>query len=146
MSSEYQIDNEGIGGGPFLSMSVDETTAVSFDRDDVDENTAACCISANNTVSKGSAGTKLFGKVVWVSNELIPGTTRPVSCAVQARGVGRFQVIEPYPLVNQMVELDGTGKLRRASADAEIAIGGHMMRGQIIAIDTTSATCDVWLG
>jgi hypothetical protein len=45
-----------------------------------------------------------------------------------------------------MVEVDGAGKVRQASADADIAAGGHLMRGQVIAVDTTNTTCDVWLG
>jgi len=144
MSTPYVIDNEGIGGGPFLSMTIDSSSG--FTQDDIDNNTTACRISDDNEVSKGSAGDKLFGKVVWVSTDLVPGTTRPASCAVQARGVARFAYETTAPQVNQMVELAGTGKVRQASADADIAAGGHLMRGQVIAVNATNSTCDVWLG
>ena len=144
MSTPLVIDNEGIGGGPFLTMSIDASSG--FSQDDIDANTTACRISDNNEVSKGAAGEKLFGKVVWVSTQLVSGTTRPVSCAIQARGVARFITDSPAPEVNQMVELVGNGKVRKAAADADIAVGGHLMRGQVIAVDAANATCDVWLG
>jgi len=144
MSDRYVIDNEGIGGGPFLTMTIAESGG--FSQEDVDANATACMISDNNEVSKGSAGDKLFGKVVWVSANVVPGTTRPDTCAVQARGVARFLTDSPAPLVNQMVELAGDGKVRKAAADADIAAGGHLMRGQVIAVDGDAGTCDVWLG
>ncbi|MFH0881665.1 MAG: hypothetical protein V2A56_01665 [bacterium] len=144
MSTPYVIDNEGIGGGPFLSMTINSSSG--FTQEDIDNNTTACRISGNNEVSKGSAGDKLFGKLVWVSTDLVPGTTRPASCAVQARGVARFAYEATAPQVNQMVEVAGTGKVRQASADTDIAAGGHLMRGQVIAVDSTNSTCDVWLG
>lgn len=144
MSTPLVIDNEGIGGGPFLTMSVNASAG--FTQDDIDANTVACRISASNEVSKGAAGDKLFGKVVWVSTQLVSGTTRPVNCAVQARGVARFLTDTPTPEVNTMVELAGNGKVRKSSADADIAAGGHLMRGQVIAVDATNGTCDIWLG
>lgn len=144
MSTPLVIDNEGIGGGPFLTMSLDASAG--FTQDDIDSNTTACRMSDSNEVGKGSAGDKLFGKVVWVSTQLVNGTTRPVSCAIQARGVARFLTDTPAPDVNQMVELAGNGKVRKASADADIAVGGHLMRGQVIAVDSSNGTCDVWLG
>ncbi|MBD3166515.1 hypothetical protein GF324_07950 [bacterium] len=146
MSSPYVIDNEGIGSGPFLSMYVEDAAGEDFTQDDLDSGLAACVITDDNTVGMGSAGEKLFGKVVWVSTDFVPGTTRPATCAVQARGVARFKYAATAPTVNQMVEVDGTGKVRRAAADADIAAGGHLMRGQVIAVDATNGTCDVWLG
>jgi len=144
MSTPLVIDNEGIGGGPFLTMSVNASAG--FTQDDIDANTVACRISANNEVAKGAAGDKLFGKVVWVSTQLVSGTNRPVNCAIQARGVARFLTDTPVPEVNGMVELAGNGKVRRSASDADIADGGHLMRGQVIAVDATNGTCDVWLG
>ncbi len=144
--SVYSIDNEGIGSGPFLTMSIDATTDLGFDQDDVDNNATACVVSGNNEAGKGAAGNKVFGKVVWVSTDMVPGTTRPATCAVQARGVARFKYEAPTPAVNQMVEIAGEGKVRKASADADIAEGGHLMRGQVIAVNATDTTCDVWLG
>ena len=146
MSSRFQIDNNGIGGTPFLTFSVDTTANRDFTQSDLDSNLTACVVSDNNEVGMGAAGDKLFGKVVWVSQELQSGTTVPALCAVQARGVARFKYASIVPSVNQMVEVDGTGKVRQASADADIAAGGHLMRGQVIALDTAAGTCDVWLG
>lgn len=146
MSSPYQIDNTGIGGTPFLTFSVDTTATKDFTQTDLDNNLVACVVSGNNEVGMGAAGDKLFGKVVWVSQELQSGTTVPALCAVQARGVARFKYSATTPVVNQMVEVDGTGKVRQVGADADIAAGGHLARGQVIAVDSTAGTCDVWLG
>jgi len=146
MSSQFTLDNHGIGGTPFLTFAVDATANKDFSQSDLDANLTACVISDNNEVGMGSAGDKLFGKVVWVSQELQSGTAIPALCAVQARGVARFKYAATTPVINQMVEADGAGKVRQAAADADIAAGGHLMRGQVIAVDTTAATCDVWLG
>ena len=146
MSSQFNIDNNGIGGTPFLTFTVDTTANKDFTQSDLDDNLTAGVISANNEVGMGSAGDKLFGRVVWVSQELQDGTTIPALCAVQARGVARFKYAANTPVINQMVEVDGAGKVRQATADADIAAGGHLMRGQVIAVDTTAGTCDVWLG
>ncbi len=146
MASQFQIDNSGIGGTPFLTFSVDTTADMDFTQTDLDNNLTACVISGNNEIGMGAAGDKLFGKVVWVSQELQSGTTVPALCAVQARGVARFAYVATAPVINQMVEVDGAGKVRQASADADIAAGGHLMRGQVIAVDTDAETCDVWLG
>jgi hypothetical protein len=146
MASQFVVDNEGIGMHPLLTLGVDTTSGKDFTQTDLDNNLTACIISGNNKAGMGSAGDKLFGKVIAVSSELQSGTSIPKTCTVQARGVARFKYVTPAPLVNQMVEVDGAGKVRQASADADIAAGGHLMRGQVIAIDTTSTTCDVWLG
>ena len=146
MASQFQIDNNGIGGTPFLTFTVDTAANKDFVQTDLDNSLTACVISGDNKVGMGSAGDKLFGKVVWVSQELQAGTTIPALCAVQARGVARFKYAATTPVVNQMVELDGAGKVRQAAADADIAAGGHLMRGQVIAVNTTDTTCDVWLG
>ena len=146
MSSPYTIDNEGIGSGPFLTMTIDQTADRDFNQDDLDDNLTACVISDSNEIGMGTAGSKLFGKVVWVSSDLVSGTTIPATCAVQARGVARFPYVATAPEVNQMVEVDGSGKVLQATQDADIAAGGHLMRGQVIAVDTVNQTCDVWLG
>ncbi|MBT3231509.1 MAG: hypothetical protein HN356_01710 [Calditrichaeota bacterium] len=146
MSSQFNIDNSGIGGTPFLTFSVDTSATKDFTQTDIDNNLTACVISANNEVGMGIDGGKLFGKVVWVSQELVSGTTVPALCAVQARGVARFKYVATTPVINQMVECDGAGKVKQAIADADIAAGGHLMRGQVIAVDVTNSTCDVWLG
>ncbi len=146
MASQFTIDNSGIGGTPFLTFSVDTSADVDFTQTDLDDNLTACIISDSNEVGMGGDGEKLFGKVVWVSQELQSGTAVPALCAVQARGVARFKYDNPAPDVNQMVEVNGEGKVQQASADADIAAGGHLMRGQVIAKDTTNQTVDVWLG
>ena len=132
-----QIDNTGIGAGPFLTMAIGVMKG--FTLADIDANYIACVISGDNEVGMGTAGSRLFGKIVWVSTDLIPGTSQPTLCAVQARGVARFPYSTPTPVVNQMVEVDGAGKVRLAS-------GSHSMHGQVIAVNTTDTTCDVWLG
>ena len=144
--SQFTIDNSGIGGTPFLTFQVDTTANKDFTQSDLDSNLTACVISDDNEVGMGADGEKLFGKVVWVSQELQSGTTIPALCAVQARGVARFKYVATAPVINKMVEVDGAGKVKQASADADIAAGGHLMRGQVIAVDSTNETCDVWLG
>ena len=146
MSTPYSIDNEGIGSGPFLSMTIDTTTDKDSTQTDLDNNLTACVVSADNEVGMGAAGDKLFGKVVWVSSELADGTTIPATCAIQARGVARFKYVATAPQVNQMVEVDGAGKVRQATTATDIPAGGHLHRGQVIAVDATNQTCDVWLG
>jgi len=147
MSSQFVIDNEGVGSSALLTMAVDSTADKDFTQTDLDNNLTACVVSSDNEAGMGSDGDKLFGKVIAVSDELQSGTTIPAYCSVQARGVARFYYnTGAAPSVNQMVEVDGAGKVKQASADADIAAGGHLMRGQVIAVDTTNHTCDVWLG
>ncbi len=146
MSTPYTVTNEGIGGGPFLTMTVTDTADKGFDQDDVDANTLACVISDNNEVSKGTSGNKLFGKVVWVSTDMVPGTSRPATCAVQARGVARFLISTPAPEVNGMVEVNGAGRVIKSSTATDIPAGGQLTRGQVIGVDTNLGICDVWLG
>ena len=82
-----------IGAGPFLTMAIDATKG--FTQADFKANYTACVISGDNEVGMGEAGSKLFGKIVWVSDDLIPGTGRPATCAVQARGVASFKYAAP---------------------------------------------------
>lgn len=146
MSSRFNIDNTGIGGTPFLTFKVDPIAGQSFTAEDIEAGTTACAVTDHYVVGKGEAGDKLLGKVVWVSQEFVPGTAVPALCAVQARGVARFLYSNPAPAVGQMVELDGTGKVRRASASPDLPAGGHLARGQVIGVDPNAGTCDVWLG
>ena len=146
MSSQFIVDNNGVGMHPTLTMKVDTTEARDFSQSDVNDNLTACVVSGNNTVGMGTAGNKLFGKIVAVSTE-VDASGIPVTCTVQARGVARFKYnTAAAPVINQMVEVDGTGKVRQASAAADIPAGGHLCRGQVIAMDTTNETVDVWLG
>jgi len=147
MASQFTIDNEGVGASGLLTLAVDSTADKDFTQDDLDDNLTACVISGNNETGMGSDGDKLFGKVLFVSEELQAGTTIPAYCTVQARGVARFKYnTAAAPAVNRMVEADGAGKVKVASADADIASGGHLARGQVIAVDAVNETCDVWLG
>lgn len=141
MPSQYTFDNNGIGGTPFLSLDVDTTKGRDFTQDDLDNNLTACVVSDSNKIGKGNAGDILLGKVVWVSQQLQTGTTTPALCAVQARGVARFNY-DPYdpPRFKVGVVVDGHGKIR-GSSNQDITA-----RGAVIAIDTEAQTCDVWLG
>jgi hypothetical protein len=141
----FTINNDGVGADGYLTMGVDTTASLDFTQTDLDNGLCACAISGNNEVGMGADGGKLFGKVVSVEDELDDNDI-PVRCTVQARGVARFKYVATTPVVGQMVELDGAGSVSQASADTDIAAGGHLMRGQVIAVDTTNETCDVWLG
>ncbi len=147
MASQFTVDNDGVGASGLLTMRIDTTSGKDFTQDDLDDNLTACVVSDNNEVGMGADGDKLFGKVIAVSDERQSGTTIPAYCTVQARGVARFRYnTDAAPSVNEMVEVDGAGKVKQASADADIAAGGHLMRGQVIAVDSTNETVDVWLG
>jgi hypothetical protein len=146
MSSQFVVDNQGIGMYPTLTMKVDTTANKDFSQSDLDNNLTACIVAGNNTVGMGTAGDKLFGKVVAVSPET-DANGIPLTCTVQAGGVARFKYnTGAAPLVNQMVEVDGAGKVRQSSAATDILAGGHKCRGQVIAKDTVGETVDVWLG
>lgn len=139
MSSPYAIDNEGIGSSPFLTMSVDQAENKGFRQQDIDDNLTACVASGNNEVGMGTVGGKLIGKVVWVSTDLISGTTIPATSAVQMRGCARFKYAEPIPVINQGVCVNGMGKVLLAATPTDGT-------GQVIAVDKNTETCDVWLG
>ena len=144
MSTSLGINNEGMGGGPFLTMTQDDTPDRWFTRSDLDDNLSACALSGDNEIGKGAAGDKLFGKVIWVSDDMVAGTTRPVTVATQARGVARFRFVGDAPVYGDGVVLAGGGKVQRPSV-ADEALGSHA-RGQVLAVDKVNATCDVWLG
>lgn len=146
MASQFVVDNQGVGMYPTLTMKVDTTANKDFSQTDLDGNLTACIVAANNTVGMGSAGDKLLGKVVAVSTEE-DANGISVTCTVQACGVARFKYnTGAAPVVNRMVEVDGAGKVRQASAIADLPAGGHKHRGMVIAKDTTAETVDVWLG
>ncbi len=146
MSSQFIVDNNGVGMHPSLTLKVDTTTDKQFVQADIDANLTACVISDNNEAGMGTSGNKLFGKVVAVSTE-VDSNGIPVTCTVQARGVAHFKYnTGAAPIVNKMVEVDGAGKVQLSTAEDNIASGGHTARGQVIAKDTTNETVDVWLG
>ncbi|RJP74574.1 MAG: hypothetical protein C4524_12770 [Candidatus Zixiibacteriota bacterium] len=146
MASQFVVDNQGVGMYPTLSMKVDTSADRDFSQTDLDANLTAGVVSDSNEAGMGAAGDKLFGKVVAVSAET-DANGIPLTCTVQAGGVARFKYnTAAAPDLNQMVEVDGAGKVRVASAVDAFAPGGHKMRGVVIARDTTNETVDVWLG
>ena len=142
----YAVNNEGVGSDALLTLTVDDTATKDFSQADLDANLTACVISANNEAGMGAAGDKLFGKVIGISDELQAGTTIPAYCTVQARGVARFKYVATTPVINQMVEVNGAGAVKQATADVDIAAGGHLMRGQVINVIAATTEVDVWLG
>ncbi len=147
MSSQFIVDNEGVGASGLLTMAVDASAGKDFNQTDLDNNFTACVISGNNEVGMGADGDKLFGKVIAVSEELQSGTSIPAYCTVQARGVARFNYdADAAPALNGMVEVEGAGEVKKATASDSIPAGGHLCRGQVIALDAENETCDVWLG
>lgn len=143
MAFAYALDGVGILE---ITMKIDAASAKDFSQTDIDANLTACVVSDSNEVGMGSAGDKLFGKVTAVGRELQSGTTIPVDGTVQVRGGARFLINGTAPTVGQMVEVDGAGKVRVASADADIAAGGHLMRGQCVEVNAGGTECVIWLG
>jgi len=140
----FIMNNEGVDA-KYATFSMDTSTDLDFTQTDLDNGLAACAISANNEVGMGSDGGKLFGKVVSVSNE-VDSNDIPVRATVQHGGFARFKYVATTPVVGQMVELDGAGAVSQASADADIAAGGHLAKGQVVEVRTSDTTCVVWLG
>ena len=142
----FNYDNEGVGQDANLTMDNDTTSGKDFTQTDLDNGLCACVLAGNNKVGMGSSGDKLFGGVINVNSE-VDTNDIPVDVTVTPRGVKRFKYnTGGAPSVGQMVEVDGAGKVQVAAADADIAEGGHLMRGQVIAMNTTNETVDVWLG
>ncbi|MCX6640271.1 MAG: hypothetical protein NTW14_07280 [bacterium] len=146
MSSQFVVDNQGVGMNPTLSMKVDTTANKDFKQADLDASLTACAMAGNNMVGMGAAGDKLVGKVIAVSPDT-DANGIPLLCTVQIQGVARFKYnAGAAPVVGQMVEVDGAGKVRQASALADIPAGGHKHRGIVIAKDAAGEIVDVWLG
>jgi len=146
MASQFAVDNQGVGMYPPLTMCVDTAANKDFLQADLDAGLSAGIVSGNNIFGMGAAGDKLFGKVLAVSMDKTTAGI-PNTCTVQARGVARMKYnTAAAPALNAMVEVDGAGKVRIATADVDIAAGGHLARGQVISKDTTNETVDVWLG
>lgn len=144
MASQFQVDNNSIGGTPFLTFTVDAAANKDFTQSDLDNNLTACVLSDNNEVGMGSAGDRLFGRVVWLSLELQIDTTVPALCAVQARGVARFKYAPTNPPVKGSgVRVDGEGRVGEVWRGRK---DSNSMVGHVMAINTQNQTCDVWLG
>ena len=145
MSTNYKISNEGAGSDLLLTFEVDTTANKDFTATDLDGNLTAAVMAASNKVGMGSAGDRIIGKVLKVSEELQSGTAVPALATVQVRGVARFLYSSTAPTVGQKVEADGTGKVRIASTSADVPAGGTKHRGMVIAVSTTDTTVDVLL-
>ncbi len=141
----YSINNDGAGGNLSLTFVVDTSSGKDFSLADLDNNLSACTMSGSNAVGMGSAGGRLAGKVTKVSEELHAGTAIPAVCTVQVTGVARFFYSGTAPSVGNKVEVDGTGKVRRATTSSDVPVGGSLHRGLVIAVDTSATTCDVLL-
>ncbi|MBK8127436.1 MAG: hypothetical protein IPK53_00460 [bacterium] len=145
MSSTYKVNNEGAGANLLLTFEVDTTANKDFTWTDIDNNLTAAAMADNNKVGMGSAGSRLIGKVISVSDELASGTAVPALATVQVTGVARFLYSGTAPSVGNKVECDGTGKVRKALTATDVPAGGTAHRGLVIAVDTTNTTCDVLL-
>jgi len=154
MTSAWAVDNSWVGTEPLLSFEMETDGSEDVTETDLEalqvsgldiEIACACVITDNNTVGLGSSGEKLFGGIKAVSREL-DSNDIPKRCSVAARGLVPFLYAGTAPVVNGMVEVLGTGKVQKAAADADIAAGGHLMRGQVVALDTTNTIAYVWLG
>jgi len=145
MSTNYKITNEGAGADLLLTFEVDTTANKDFTQTDLDGNLTAAAMAASNKVGMGSAGDRIIGKVLKVSEELQSGTAVPALATVQVAGVARFLYSGTAPSVGQKIEADGTGKVRIASTSTDVPAGGTKHRGLVIAVSTTDTTVDVLL-
>jgi len=145
IEQDIQLLTDGAGANLLLTFEVDTTSNKDFTWTDIDNNLVAAAMADNNKVGMGSAGSRLIGKVISVSDELTSGTAVPALCTVQVTGVARFLYSGTAPSVGHKVECDGAGKVRRAVTATDVPTGGTPQRGLVIAVDTTATTCDVLL-
>jgi hypothetical protein len=143
--STFKPNNDGAGANLLLTFEVDTTANKDFTFTDIDSNLTAAAMADNNKVGMGSAGSRLIGKVIAVSDELVAGTAVPALCTVQVTGVARFLYSGTAPSVGNKVECDGAGKVRKAITATDIPAGGTAHRGIVIAVDTTLTSCDILL-
>jgi hypothetical protein len=150
ITDPFEFGNVGVGMEPLRTMDVAASTddIVQADIDALQiagqgvTVAVACELVGNNKVGMGTTGHKLYGGVVAVSPQL-DANSIPVSCSVQVTGVCRFKYSGTAPSVGQMVELNGDGTVDQLAADADIAAGGHLGRGMVVAVDTTNTMVDV---
>lgn len=145
MATTYTVTNEGAAQPTLLTFEVDTTTNKDFVQTDLDNNLTAAAMAGNNKVGMGTAGDRLVGKVLKVSEELQAGTAIPALCTVQVTGVARFKYSGTAPAVGNKVEGDGAGKVRQAVTLTDVPAGGTKQRGLVIAVNTTDTTVDVLL-
>ena len=145
MSTIYSVTNDGSGADLLLTFEVDASSNQDFTQTDLDNSLVACTVTGNNKVGMGTAGGRLLGKVVKVSEELQSGTAIPALCTVQVTGVARLKYAATTPVVSQKVEIDGAGKVRQAVTSTDVPAGGTKHRGIVLAVNTSDTTCDVLL-
>ncbi|RPH95494.1 hypothetical protein EHM69_04290 [candidate division KSB1 bacterium] len=145
MTTSYKVVNDGAGANLLLTLEVDTTANKDFTQTDLDNGLAAAVMAGNNKAGMGSAGDRLVGKVIKVSEEMQTGTAIPALCTVQVTGVARFLYSGSAPAVGQKVEADGTGKVRTATTSADVPAGGTKHRGLVIAVSAADTTVDVLL-
>jgi hypothetical protein len=145
MSTIYTVSNEGAAQPTLLTFEIDTTANKDFVQADLESNYTAACMAGNNKIGMGSAGDRLVGKVIKVSEELQSGTAIPALATVQVTGVARFKYSGTAPSVGNKVEVDGTGKVRQAVTLTDVPAGGTKQRGLVIAVNTTDTTVDVLL-
>jgi hypothetical protein len=145
MSSNYKVTNEGAGADLLLTFEVDSTANQDFTQTDLENGLCAAVITGDNKVGMGTAGGRLVGKVIKVSEELQSGTAVPAFCTVQVTGVARFKYVATTPAIGNKMEVDGAGKVRQATTSTDVPAGGTKHRGLVIAVITADTTCDVLL-
>jgi len=145
MTTTYKVTNEGAGANLLLTFEVDATANQDFNQADLDNGLCAAVMTGDNKVGMGTAGGRLIGKVIKVSEELQTGTAVPALCTVQVTGVARFKYAATTPVIGNKVEVDGAGKVRQAATSTDVPAGGTKHRGLVLAVDTTATTCDVLL-
>lgn len=145
MTTTYKVTNEGAGANLLLTFEVDSSANQDFTLTDLDAGLCAAVLTADNKVGMGTAGGRLIGKVIKVSEEMQSGTAIPALCTVQVTGVARFKYAATTPVIGNKVEVDGAGKVRQGSTSTDVPAGGTKHRGIVVAVNTTDTTCDVLL-
>lgn len=92
----------------------------------------AVALTADSTVSKGSAGNRLFGQVLaYQSDGLV---------SVADEGYVTFLYSGTAPTLGASVECDGTGKVQAAAATNNLSRDNF-----VVSVNTTATTCAVQL-
>ena len=59
--NRFYIDNNGIGGTPYLTFRISTKKGQSFTQEDLNGNLTACVITGNNEIGKVNINQKQFG-------------------------------------------------------------------------------------
>ena len=143
MTDVFTYNYEGIGA-VCIPVKIDKTTDMDFTRVDLAAGRCAAVFSDSFEAGMGSAGDKLAGKIISLEDELDENGLY-VRGTMQIGGCVKLKYTTTTPVINQMVEVDGAGLVRIATADTDIAAGGHLARGQVMAVDTVNSEVLVWL-